>query len=80
MFSGKEKILDEMGTITLAKDALKLFNDVDPGTFSYFLILNNFYDSLSDSSLGKLKRFLLLHIEDICKNLHLHGMTIRRLV
>ena len=57
MFSGKEKILDEMGTITLAKDALKLFNDVDPGTFSYFLILNNFYDSLSDSSLRKLKRF-----------------------
>ena len=57
MFSGQEKILDEMGTITLAKDALKLYNDVDPGTSSYFLILNNFYDSLSDSSLGRLKRF-----------------------
>ena len=44
MFSGQEKILDEMGSITLAKDALKLYNNVDPGTSSYFLILNNFYD------------------------------------
>lgn len=35
MFSGQEKILDEMGTITLAKDALKLYSDVDPGKYSY---------------------------------------------
>lgn len=29
MYSGQEQILDQMGTITLAKDGLKLYNDVD---------------------------------------------------
>jgi len=34
MFSGQEQILDQMGTITLAKDGLKLYNDVDSGKSS----------------------------------------------
>lgn len=45
MFSGQEQILDQMGTITLVKDGLKLYNDVDSGKsskwFSQIISLKN---------------------------------------
>ena len=42
MFSGQEQILDQMGTITLAKDGLKLYNDVDSGKSSRWYLLSIF--------------------------------------